>query len=32
MFKIWFESTVPDQYRGMFEAIAEGHLPRASNS
>ncbi|MDE2852759.1 MAG: NAD(P)-binding domain-containing protein [Chloroflexota bacterium] len=27
MYKIWFESTVPDQYRGMFEQIAEGICP-----
>lgn len=27
MFKIWFESTVPDEYRTMFEDVAEGICP-----
>lgn len=27
MYKIWFESTVPDEYRHMFEDIADGICP-----
>ncbi len=27
MYRIWFESTVPDEYRYMFEDIAEGISP-----
>ena len=27
MYKIWFESTVPDDYRNMFEDVAEGICP-----
>ncbi len=27
MYRIWFESTVPDEYRHMFEAIADGICP-----
>lgn len=27
MYKIWFESTVPDAYRNMFEDIADGICP-----
>ncbi|MCY3831691.1 MAG: NAD(P)-binding domain-containing protein [Chloroflexi bacterium] len=27
MFKIWFESTVPDEYRSMFADVAEGICP-----
>ena len=27
MYKIWFENTVPDEFRQMFEAVAEGISP-----
>ncbi len=27
MYKIWFENTVPDEFRHMFEAVAEGISP-----
>ena len=27
MYKIWFENTVPDEFRHLFEAVAEGISP-----